>query len=271
MLKMLLWCSALLAAIAFAGAASAADEPTLHQVYQAADAGKLSEAQAMMQTVLRDHPNSAKAHFVEAELLAKEGHFSSAASELKTAERLEPGLPFANASAVDHLRRRIAGSRAATQSSPFTAAPSAMSSELRVSMLLMGIALVAALYFFVRATRRRMTQSLYPAGGSAYGAGTATPTQPFGPAGMGSGAAGMGSSMLGGLATGAALGAGMVAGESLMHRLTDRGRVPLEDASNTSMLGQPDWNTVPDDMGGGDFGIADDSSWDDSSSGGDWG
>jgi uncharacterized protein len=270
MLKMLLWCSALLAAIAFAGAASAADEPTLHQVYQAADAGKLSEAQAMMQTVLRDHPNSAKAHFVEAELLAKEGHFSSAASELKTAERLEPGLPFANASAVDHLRRRIAGSRAATQSSPFAAAPSAMSSELRVSMLLMGIALVAALYFFVRATRRRMTQSLYPAGGSAYGAGTATPTQPFGPAGMGSGAAGMGSSMLGGLATGAALGAGMVAGESLMHRLTDRGRVPLEDASNTSMLGQSDWNTVPDDMGGGDFGIADDSSWDDSSSGGDW-
>lgn len=270
MLKKLLWSSALLAAIAFAGVASAADEPTLHQVYQAADAGKLSEAQAMMQTVLRDHPNSAKAHFVEAELLAKQGHLPSAASELKTAERLEPGLPFANASAVDHLRRRIAGSRAATQSSAFTAAPSAMSSELRVSMLLMGIALVAALYFFVRATRRRMTQSLYPAGGPAYGAGMATPTQPFGPAGMGSGAAGMGSSMLGGLATGAALGAGMVAGESLMHRLTDRSRVPLEDTSNTSMLGQPDWNVVPDDMGGGDFGIADDSSWDDGSSGGDW-
>jgi hypothetical protein len=36
------------------------------------------------------------------------------------------------------------------------------------------------------------------------------------------------------------------------------------------MLGQPDWNVVPDDLGGGDFGIADDGSWDDGSSGGDW-
>lgn len=271
MLKKLLWSSALLAAMAFAGVAAAAGEPTLHEVYQAAEAGKLSEAQAMMDTVLRNHPNSAKAHFVEAELLAKQGRLSGAASELKTADRLAPGLPFANASAVDNLQRRIADSRSASQVAGYAAAPATLSSELRMSMLLMAVALIAAIFFFVRATRRRIAQPLYPAGGSAYGVGTATPTQPFGPAGMGGTAAGMGSGILGGLATGAALGAGMVAGESLMHRLTDRGRAPLDDTSNTSMLGQPDWKAVPDGMGGDDFGIADDSSWDDGSSGGDWG
>ena len=49
----------------------------------------------MMDQVLRHPPNSATAHFVMAELLAKEGRVSNARSELATAERLAPGLPFA--------------------------------------------------------------------------------------------------------------------------------------------------------------------------------
>jgi tetratricopeptide (TPR) repeat protein len=85
-----------------------AADPTLHQVYQAADAGNLSQAQSMLDKVLRDHPNSAKAHFVEAEILAKQGRRSDAASELNTAQRLAPGLPFANAQAVQSLKARLA-------------------------------------------------------------------------------------------------------------------------------------------------------------------
>ena len=41
----------------------------------------------MMDQVLRDPPNSAMAHFVMAELLAKEGRVSNARFELATAER----------------------------------------------------------------------------------------------------------------------------------------------------------------------------------------
>src|SRR5579864_2012537 len=71
--------------------AQAAD-PTMNQVYEAAAAGHLDQAQQMITQVLADHPNSAKAHFVQAELYAKEGKNALARSELGTAERLNPGL-----------------------------------------------------------------------------------------------------------------------------------------------------------------------------------
>lgn len=57
----------------------------------------MGEAQRMMREVLQNHPNSGKAHYVEAELLAKEGSLAQAANELATAEKLSPGLPFATA------------------------------------------------------------------------------------------------------------------------------------------------------------------------------
>jgi hypothetical protein len=81
-----------------------ADEPSLHQIYQAAEAGKLNEAQTMMQEVLKAHPKSGKAHFVEAELLAKQGQHQNAKAELATAELLAPGLPFAKPEAVKNLK-----------------------------------------------------------------------------------------------------------------------------------------------------------------------
>ena len=46
----------------------------------------------MITQVLADHPTSAKAHYVQAELYAKEGKTSLARAELGTAERLNPGL-----------------------------------------------------------------------------------------------------------------------------------------------------------------------------------
>src|SRR5262252_7779712 len=85
----------LLAAVALVAGSAFAQEPTLHEVYQAAQSGNMSEAQRMMKEVLRAHPDSAKAHYVEAELLAKQGQLAAAATELNTAERLEPGLSFA--------------------------------------------------------------------------------------------------------------------------------------------------------------------------------
>jgi len=79
---------------------------------------------------------------------------------------------------------------------------------------------------------------------------------------------GMGSGILGGLATGAAVGAGVVAGEALMHRLLDGGQ--HADMPLTSPVNDPAQSSY--DMGGADFGITDDASWDDASAGGgdDW-
>ena len=67
------------ASVACLGAPALADDaPTLHQVYQAAEAGRLDEAQAMMGKVIQAHPDSAKAHFVDAEILAKQGRLGNA-------------------------------------------------------------------------------------------------------------------------------------------------------------------------------------------------
>ena len=110
------------AALALLQQAAMAADVSVHQVYEAAEAGRLTEAQTMMEQVLREHPNSARAHFVEAELLSKQGKLAAARAELTTAERLEPGLPFATPSAVQTLKERLSTqtvrTRTATEGSP---------------------------------------------------------------------------------------------------------------------------------------------------------
>src|SRR5450631_648570 len=91
--------------------AQAAD-PTMNQIYDAAAGGHLDQAQQMITQVLADHPNSAKAHFVQAELYAREGKAALARAELATAEQLKPGLPFENPRAVQELKAELGlGSR----------------------------------------------------------------------------------------------------------------------------------------------------------------
>jgi hypothetical protein len=265
----------LVAGITFAGASLAADEPTLHQIYQAADAGRLIEAQGMMDKVLRDHPNSAKAHFVEAELLVKQGRLANAQAELNKAELLAPGLPFAKPDAIETLKRHITSARTPAPVVQSTHAPqSAAASGIPWGLLLVALGLIAAVVFFVRSMSRRNANVSPAGGGGTYGTGfgPGAPLQPYGAGGatpaMGPAAGGIGSGILGGLATGAALGAGMVAGQALMHHFTDGNRNELGQSPLPSSLGS---DIAPNDMGGSDFGVSDSSSWDDSSSGGsDW-
>lgn len=99
-------CTAILALSTPAFAA----EPTIHEVYVAAKAGKYVEAQTMMDRVLQAHPNSATAHFVEAELLAKQGRFIAAQQSLTKAEQLSPGLPQVKPEAVSKLKSLLAES-----------------------------------------------------------------------------------------------------------------------------------------------------------------
>ncbi|HEY8102514.1 MAG TPA: tetratricopeptide repeat protein [Burkholderiaceae bacterium] len=254
---------------AYVSVALAADDPSLHQVYQAAEAGRLDEAQGMMAKVLQDHPNSAKAHFVESELLAKQGRFTNAESELNTAEHLAPGLPFAKPQAVQNLQSLLA--------SPHQVSHDGMPLQNQAmggfpwGMVIIGMGILAVIALFMRSMMRGNSslQSVgsgvgYPPGSplSSYPNGTVAPP-------MGSAAGGLGSGILGGLATGAAVGAGMVAGEALMHHFTDgatRPSNPVQPLDNA-------WNAAPDDMGGADFGIANNNSWDDSggsSGGNDW-
>lgn len=281
------WCAA---------PAAWAQDATVQQVYQTAESGKLVEAQAMMDKILQSHPNSGKAHFVKAELLARQGKYSDAASELAAAERLAPGLPFAKPQAVQKLKALVARAQrpAAVAGAPLAPlAPTASVAPAQAPagggipwtmILLVGGGIVVAFMFLRnrgggRAAQQPYAQTAGPAGMAGVGPGYpqyANPGggQPYGPAA----GPGMGSGILGGLATGAAVGAGAVAGGALMHHLLDGNRggtgpSPSQLAPGADPLATPDPLLSPEppanyDMGGDDFGLSDPGGWDDGGGGG---
>ena len=258
---------ALLFAVSVSAAGAAfADVPTMRQVEEAAQAGRLSDAHAMMQQVLKEHPNSAKAHFVDAEILAKAGHSAEAREQLSAAEKLEPGLPFARPQAVLELKAKLGETHAAA--SPAKASPGGSQSEPQSGfpwgLVILGIAAIAVIALIMRAMSRPKAGPA-PYGNNMGGNQPANYQPSMAPAGGGYGAPapGIGSGIVSGLATGAAVGAGIVAGEALVHHFLD-GSHP--DAAPAQPLASADTTSNNYDMGGNDFGIKDTSSWDDNTS-----
>ena len=127
-MRRLLVAATLAAAVTFGivatSVAFADSDPTMDQIYTAAAAGHLDQAQQMITQVLADHPTSAKAHYVQAELYAREGKTALARAELGTAEQLKkPGVPFASPRAVQELQAQL-GIRGSTYgASGITTAP----------------------------------------------------------------------------------------------------------------------------------------------------
>ncbi len=237
---------------------AAAASPSVDDIYQAARAGHLGDAQRMVDQVVAEHPKSAKAHYVAAEIYAKEGKTATARNELQTAEQLEPGLPFAKPQSVAELKSLLAAPAAAAGQSPAGQSAAGQGSFPwgTVVILLLAVGVIVMVVKSL-AARNAAPQNYYPGGGApgqGYGPG-------YGPAGgyPGAGGGGLGSSIVGGLATGAAVGAGMVAGEALAHHFLDgdQPHVAAQDAPQNAAYVQNS------DMGGNDFGINDASSWDD--------
>jgi hypothetical protein len=205
---------------------------------------------------------------------------SRADAELKNAEQLKPDLSFAKPQAVQDLKALIYSNHRVSQS-PISSNQVEQGSSFPWGLLLLGIGAIVIITLIMRAISARNAPA-YPGNfqpGMQNGAASPMPMQPYGGgmggmAPMGQMGGGMGSGIMGGLATGAALGVGMVAGEALAHRFMDGG-------SNTVGNSAPvtdSWGGSSNNMGGSDFGIADNSSWSDSSSvadsgsgGGDWG
>jgi hypothetical protein len=293
----------LLAVCLSAGLAMAQAEPTLSQVYATAQAGKLDDAQLMIQQVLISHPKSAKAHFVRAELFARQGNTAQARESLAMAEKLSPGLAFAKPEAVQALRTQlvaksapqngssVTGNRANTTAmapvAPVAASPvqAAASPSWGLPLLLVGGVLVAGYFIF----RRRVPQPVAQQPGYAAPGGLSGP-QSFGMGGAGAGypqpgypqqggypqppqGSGLGGRIMGGVATGLAVGAGVMAAQAIGRTLTGEHNASSGQLDNGSRNDyQPIANSNPD-MGGADFGVNDAGSWDDgggSDVGGDW-
>lgn len=242
----------------------------MHQIYEAARGGHLDQAQQMISQVLIDHPNSANAHYVQAELYAKEGKIPLARAELGTAERLNPGLTEFNPRSVQELKSQLGMS---TGSRSVGSSPIAMGSPRSEAHFPWGTVLILAVVagvLMMLFRRRTPYSNQYPTAGPGPGAGPGMGGAPGGGYGPGygqppMGGGGIGSGIAGGLASGLAVGAGVVAGEELAHHFLDGGRheggvIPSAEASEPGSSNS--------DMGGADFGANDPGSWDDGGGGG---
>jgi hypothetical protein len=248
----------------------------------------------MIEKVLRDKPNSAHAHYVHAQLLARQGLYGEARGELDSAQRLDPGLSFVKPEAVQQLRRLIESAPSARAGTSYSAPGSSYSGGAYsaagagggfpwglVMLVVIGGGVAYLIARAMRARRvNRMNRSVAAYGqapgapGAPYGqpGGPYGPQgpQPYGPGGYPQQGGGLGAGILGGLATGAAVGAGAVAAQSLLHHFTDGDRSDHAGNAAAPPVGGNDYQPF-DDMGGDNFGIVDNSSsWDDAgSSGGD--
>ncbi|QKM64979.1 hypothetical protein DCO17_06890 [Polynucleobacter tropicus] len=248
-IKMLVtvFASALLLTSSFAFA-----EATLPEVSQAIQSGQLAKADTMMKEVLQNHPNSAKAHYIASELYLREGKIDAARQAFVQAENLAPGLPFAQPESVQRLQAELRAGTVPAHTNVNAGVGSIFTSPMfwiLIAILIFGI------MFFMRKRQQPV---------EVYNAPTANGPYPGAPGAPGAyppgypGAPSAGSGLMGSLATGAALGAGMVAGEALASHLMGGGQ--HANSGNVNNGFNQVGGIAPDAP---NFGVSDASSWDD--------
>jgi len=111
-------------------------EVTITEVSELIQSGQLAKAESTIQEVIRNHPDSAKAHYLASRLYALQGKLETARAEFSLAEKLSPGLPFADPAEVQKLqgKLRVEGKPAAAQR-PQASSPSAVPPTLDLNKI----------------------------------------------------------------------------------------------------------------------------------------
>src|SRR6185437_12138942 len=187
------------------------------------------------------------------------GNYGLARQELHTAQSLDPSLAAQDPRGVRELQQQL-GEAPVGVLAQQTIRPR-HSSRLGLFLILIGAAVVLWLVL-----RRRAAAMGYPQYPGQYPGGV-PPGPGYGAGGYPGGyMPGGGSGIMGSVASGLALGAGVAAGEGLVRHMmggsSGGGLMPSAQAGEMPM---PDPNA---DMGGNDFGLNDPGSWDDGSGGG---
>lgn len=270
--------------------------PTVQDVDAEVQKGHYAQAESMMQEVVAAKPQSARAHYVYAQILAHNGRFSVAAAEEARARHLDPAMKFANAGDVrsfeqllERERRRTPGDgtplgnvgpgAAALPGMASPPLPSRQATPAAIDRPASGglpgwvwpvgiLALLFVVWRMIRPSNRALPSA--PTGAQPYG--TAYP-------GGGYPGAGVGPSTGGGLMGVGLAAAGGVAAGMLGERLLERGHDQRGDALyDSSSAGVPDvdadaraledrsvdfgtGNDWSDGGGAPDFGGSDDASW----------
>jgi hypothetical protein len=202
--------------------------PSVQQVEAEVQQGHTVRAEAMMGEVVAAKPGSARAHYVYAEILARNGKFKLAAEEEAKARQIDPDAKFADPAKVlafeqllDREQLGVSRTPAAPAQQGAVAPMSAPARAAGMPSWIWMAALAAIAFFLWRGlsrSRAAATGSLAGAPGSVgmppYAGGpTMNPAAPYG-SGMqpGSGLLGTGMAVAGGVA------GGMLLDELLHHR-----------------------------------------------------
>jgi len=278
-------------------AASAADSPKDVQALIAR--GDYPAAEAALRQAITDHPKSAKAHYVLAEVLAHEGNIGEAQVEANKAAVLDPTTRFTDPAKFQAFQQKLSQALAPAQadrgstpvryapqhpaSTPaLTPVPARAGSGLNVGGILLIVAVIGGIAFVW--SRRRRPE---PAGYQGYGSVPPPQGGPYnGPSGYNGApggypgyapppSSGMGSTIAAGVG---GLAAGVLLDEALRSHNTSEtprdagafggGLGPTPGADNTRDPSSDAYNDLRDDpidMGN------DDSSWDSGSSSDDGG
>lgn len=237
--RFLLLCAALFAAL-WMGAAQAL--PTVADVQAATQRGDYAGAEKQMREVVAARPDSARAHYVLAEILARQRKFDEAARQAQSARALDPAIKFTDAAGFEAFERLLQREQAAAASpvarpAVVGAGPAARPSPVEGTAgagVPVWLLVAGAVVFIALAAgwmRRRTAEQVPPAMAGGYGAAPG-----YGPQGYGPGvppATGGGSGLMGvGLAAAGGVAAGMLAEKLLHEGHDDRVRQAPADAGS---------------------------------------
>jgi hypothetical protein len=81
--------------------------PSAAQIEQSMTQGNWSQADAQLNEVIQAHPNSAKAHYLYAQVLDREGRSADALTQIQQAKTLDPAIKFTDPSRFNAMEARI--------------------------------------------------------------------------------------------------------------------------------------------------------------------
>ncbi len=236
-----------LAAVAFAVLSAAAWAlPTTQEVDTAVQQGHYAQAESMMSEVVAAKPDSAKAHYVYAEILAHNRNFAEATQEAARARQLDPEIKFTTSDKFNAFEQLLQREQTIAQTGT-PAAPSALtprSAQASPSFpAVPGWAWAAGLAGIAFLLWRGLTRSragapgtasvglanTAPAAGPPLNAGASTGVAPgMAPYGARISTSAPGSGMLGtGMAVAGGVAGGMLLGE-MLHNHAGAGTRPLD-------------------------------------------
>ncbi len=121
-----------IAVVTFTNAASALT--SLQEAESAVQQGHFARAEAMMHDVIAANPDSARAHYRYAELLARGGNIPAAAEEARAARRIDPKIRFTDPANFRFFEAMLSEQQVRKPPSPATAGPRStvdLSAQLR--------------------------------------------------------------------------------------------------------------------------------------------